>query len=101
MRNIYDYTLEELEDYFVSCGDKKFRAIQIYDFLYKKRIDEVSRMNNIGSRCQKILQENFSFEKIKILLKQEDEGVSKYLFELLDGERIESVLMFHDYGISI
>ena len=101
MRNIYDYTLEELEDYFVSCVDKKFRAIQIYDFLYKKRIDEVSRMNNIGSHCQKILQENFSFEKIKILLKQEDEGVSKYLFELLDGERIESVLMFHDYGISI
>ena len=101
MRNIYDYTLEELEDYFVSCGDKKFRAIQIYDFLYKKRIDEVSGMNNIGSHCQKILQENFSFEKIKILLKQEDEGDSKYLFELLAGERIESVLMFHDYGISI
>ena len=101
MRNIYDYTLGELEDYFVSIGDKKFRAIQVFDFLYKKRIEEPEKMMNIGTKCQKILQDNFSFEKIKLLVKQEDVDVSKYLFELLDGERIESVVMFHDYGISI
>ena len=101
MRNIYDYTLGELEDYFVSIGDKKFRATQVFDFLYKKRIEEPEKMMNIGTKCQKILQDNFSFEKIKLLIKQEDVDVSKYLFELLDGERIESVVMFHDYGISI
>ena len=41
MRNIYDYTLEELENYFVSVGDKKFRATQIFDFLYKKLADNL------------------------------------------------------------
>ena len=101
MRNIYDYTLNDLEDYFISAGNKKFRAGQIYDFLYKKRLDDPFLMNNIGKDAQKLLSENFSFAKIKMLKKQEDTDVSKYLFELLDGERIGSVVMFHDYGTSI
>ncbi len=101
MRNIYDYTLEELEEYFVSIGDKKFRATQIFDFLYKKRVHGFDQIHNVGKKCQEVLRENFSFQMIKILMKQEDKDVSKYLFELHDGERIESVVMFHDYGISI
>ena len=101
MRNIYDYTLKELEDYFLSINDKKFRATQIYEFLYKKRVKSFDDMNNIGKNTVKLLKSNFSFDKIKLILKQEDIGVKKYLFELLDGQRIESVLMYHNYGISI
>ena len=101
MRNIYDYTLRELEEYFVSIGDKKYRASQVYDFLYKKRIDDVSMMSNIGKKVQEELIQHFSFYHIKMVMKQEDVNVSKYLFELEDGQRIESVLMYHDYGISI
>lgn len=101
MRNIYDFSLVELEDYFVSIGEKKFRATQVYDFLYKKRIDDVLKMSNISKDIKEHLKSNFSFEKIKLVIKQEDKDVKKYLFELLDGQRIESVLMYHDYGISI
>lgn len=101
MRNIYDYTLEELEDYFINTNDKKFRATQIYEFLYKKKVKSFDEMNNIGKNTVKLLKDNFSFDKIKMVTKQEDIGVKKYLFELLDGQRIESVLMYHDYGISI
>ncbi len=101
MRNIYDYTLKELEAYFLSVNDKKFRATQIYEFLYKKRVTSFDEMTNIGKNTIKILKENFSFDKIKLILKQEDRDVKKYLFELLDGQRIESVVMYHDYGISI
>ena len=101
MRNIYDYTLKELEDYFVSIGDKKFRAVQVYDFLYKKRVNDVDSMSNISKQIKEHLKENFSFEKIELVLKQEDKDVKKYLFKLLDGQMIESVLMYHDYGISI
>ena len=39
LRNIYDLTRKEFEDYFVSIGDKKFRSVQLYEFLYKKRIN--------------------------------------------------------------
>ena len=101
MRNIYDFTLRELEDYFVSIGDKKFRATQIYDFLYKKRCDDILLMSNISKSIKEHLVNNFSFDKIKLVVKQEDKDVKKYLFELLDGQRIESVVMYHDYGISI
>ena len=38
MRNLYDLTQKELEDYFLSINDKKFRAVQVYEFLYKKRV---------------------------------------------------------------
>ena len=101
MRNIYDYSLKELEDYFVDIGDKKFRATQIYDFLYKKRVSSVDCMSNISNSIKNHLKDNFSFEKIELILKQEDKDVNKYLFKLLDGQMIESVLMYHDYGISI
>lgn len=101
MRNIYDFTLKELENYFQELGEKKFRATQIYDFLYKKRIDTTEKMSNISKDIKKHLTDNLSFNKIKLILKQEDKDVKKYLFELLDGQRIETVLMYHDYGISI
>ncbi len=101
MRNIYDFTLKELENYFVSIGDKKFRAVQIYDFLYKKHVDDPFMMNNIGKKMQEYLKDHFDFYRIRFILKQEDKDVAKYLFEMNDGERIETVLMYHDYGLSV
>lgn len=101
MRNIYGYTLEELEHYFLEIGDKKFRATQLYEFLYKKRCDDVMDMSNISNKIRNHVRDNFSFFKIRLILKQEDVDVSKYLFELADGGMIESVLMYHNYGISI
>ena len=101
MQNIYNLTIKELEDYFTSINDKKFRATQIYEFLYKKRNDDIDSYVNIPKNIKEVLKEEFSFNKIKIVDKQEDVGVKKYLFELEDKNHIESVLMYHDYGISI
>ena len=101
MRNIYDYTLSELEDYFVSIGDKKFRASQIYDFLYKKRVSDVLKFSNISKNIKEHLVENFSVYRLEVVAKQEDIGVKNYLFRLFDGQMIETVLMYHDYGISV
>ena len=101
MRNIYDLTLKEFEDYFISNNDKKFRATQIYDYLYKKRETDIDKMSNIGKTTKEMLKKDFDFFKLKIVKKQEDKGVKKYLFELKDKNYIESVVMYHDYGISI
>ena len=101
MKNIFSITKKELEDYFTNIDGKKFRATQIYEFLYKKRIYDVNNMNNISKNIKEKLIEDFDFSFIKIKLKQEDKDVKKYLFELSDGNLIESVLMYHDYGISI
>ncbi len=101
MTNIYNRTLDDLEKYFLNSNDKKFKATQIYEWLYKKRINEVSQMANLSLDTKNKLSLDFSFDFIKIIEIQKDKDVNKYLFELKDGSKIESVLMFHDYGISI
>lgn len=101
MRNIYDLTIKELEDYFISINEKKFRAVQVYEALYKRRIKSFDDMTNISKEVREKLKQVFSFYKIKMLIKQQGKNVNKYLFELEDGNKIESVLMFHDYGTSI
>ena len=101
MKNIFSMTYNALETYFTSINDKKFRATQLYDFLYKKRIYNLNLMNNIPNTTKDKLREDFDFSFIRMLKKQEDTDVKKYLFELPDGNRIESVLMYHNYGISL
>ena len=101
MRNIYDLTIKELEEYFISIGEKPFRSVQVYEGLYKKRFSSFDEMTNISKNLREKLNNNFSMNKLKMLVKQQGENVNKYLFELEDGNKIESVLMFHDYGTSI
>lgn len=101
MRNIYDLTIKDLEDYFISIDEKPFRASQVYEGIYKKRVSSFNEISNISKELKEKLKKEFSFNKIKMLIKQEGKDVNKYLFELEDGNKIESVVMFHDYGTSI
>lgn len=101
MENIFNKTFEALEDYFISINEKKFRATQLYDFLYKKGIYNIANMNNIPKNTKELLLKEFDFSFIKMIKKQEDNDVKKYLFKLKDGALIESVVMYHNYGISL
>ncbi|MBQ3021122.1 MAG: 23S rRNA (adenine(2503)-C(2))-methyltransferase RlmN [Bacilli bacterium] len=101
MDNIYNYKIEDLEDYFLSIGEKKFKAKQIYDWLYVKRVRSFYDMTNIKKELQDKLSSQFSMEFIKIKTIQKSDLTNKYLFQLLDGNYIEAVLMRHDYGISV
>ena len=101
MKNIFNMTLTKLEDYFISINEKKYRATQVYNYLYKKRMYNTDNMTNISKEIRKKLYTDFSFDFIKIITKQEDTDVVKYLFKLSDGNTIESVVMYHNYGISL
>ena len=101
MNNIYNYTREMLEEYFLSIGEKKFKALQVFDWLYVKKESDVENFSNIKKEIRDKLKKDFSFEKIEIIQKQEDDLTKKYLFKLTDNEKIEAVLMQHDYGKSI
>ena len=101
MNNIFNYKLSDLEDYFVALGEKKFKARQIYDWLYKKQVYDFKDMTNIKKDLIDKLAEDFNTDMIKIVKKQEDKTASKYLFKLVDDNYIEAVLMYHDYGISV
>ncbi|MCM1371207.1 MAG: 23S rRNA (adenine(2503)-C(2))-methyltransferase RlmN [Clostridium sp.] len=99
--NIYNITIKELEQYFETINEKKFKAIQIYDWLYRKRITSFNDMTNIKKTVIQKLNQDFLIDSLKILHKNEDKDVSKYLFELKDKNKIEAVLMNHDYGNSL
>ena len=99
--NVYGLTLEELEDLFISLGSKKFHALQLFSWLYEKRVESFDEMSDIKKDIISILKDNYSIDRLKIVDVQEDSDVCKYLFELYDGEHIEAVLMRHDYGNSI
>lgn len=101
MKSIYDVTRKQLEDYFLSIGEKKFKATQVFDWLYKKRVNSFDDMSNIKKSVIDSLKKDFTFDDIKILTKQEDIDVAKYLFLLFDNNKIEAVLMKHDYGNSL
>ena len=101
MDSIYGKTQKELEEYFISLGEKSFKAIQVYEWLYDKRIESFSDMSNVKKSVIESLEKDFSIDKLSILKVERDELVNKYLFGLSDSERIESVLMRHDYGNSL
>jgi len=98
---IYGQTLEDLENYFENIGEKKFKAVQIYDWLYKKRVNSFDEMSNIKKEVISKLKEDFDISKPTIVKKQSGKDVYKYLFELDDGNFVEAVLMIHDYGNSL
>lgn len=101
MTNIYSKTLFDLEEYFLSQGEKKFKATQVFEWLYKMRVDDFSKMNNVSKTTIEKLKNDFTLEKLSILDKREDTDVVKYLFKLKDNNKIEAVLMKHDYGNSL
>lgn len=101
MKNIYGETFEELENYFLEKNDKKFKAVQVFDWVYKKRIKSFDEMRNVSKETIKEMNDNFYFDRLEIIDKKNDIDVSKYLFKLNDGEKVEAVVMYHDYGTSI
>jgi len=101
MNNIYNYNLKQLKEYFTSINEKEFKAIQIYEWIYKKRVKTFDEMTNIKKEVIEKLKQNFKIGEIKLLTKLTDIDVCKYLFELEDKNKIEAVLMKHDYGNSL
>ena len=101
MKSIYGLDLEEMYEYFLSHDDKKFHALQLFEWLYKKRVDSFSMMTNLKKDTLIQLEEEFSIKKLELVRVERDISVNKYLFKLSDNEHIEAVLMRHDYGNSI
>ncbi|MFD0897180.1 23S rRNA (adenine(2503)-C(2))-methyltransferase RlmN [Loigolactobacillus binensis] len=101
--SIYGLNKQDLIDWFIEHGDKKFRATQAWDWLYIKRVTSFAAMTNLSKATIALLEENFDFTPLKSLVVQEskDGETAKYLFELEDKLMIETVLMRHDYGLSV
>ena len=101
MESIYNKSFDELVAYFETIGQKKFKATQVFEWLYLKRVKSFDEMSNIKKEIIDVLKKDFVIEDICLDKVERDIEVNKYLFTLNDGNHIESVLMRHDYGTSI
>ena len=78
MKSIYDYTLKDLESYFISLDENKFKAVQIFDWLYKKRVKKFDDMTNIKKELIYKLQNEFVIDNLKLIKINEDTDVTKF-----------------------
>lgn len=100
--SIYSLQLEELENWLVENGEKKFRGNQIYEWLYTKRATSFDEMTNLSNALRLKLADHFTMTTLNTIIQQtSSDGTMKFLFELHDGYSIETVLMRHSYGNSI
>ena len=102
MKNIKDYDLEALKEELVSIGEKSYRAEQIFKWIYVDKVKTFDEMTNLSLELREKLKQNYTLGIFKILKKQvASDGTIKYLFDLLDGNAIETVLMSYYHGFSI
>ncbi|WP_373894190.1 23S rRNA (adenine(2503)-C(2))-methyltransferase RlmN [Virgibacillus sp. CBA3643] len=100
--SIYGLTYDKLTDWLMEHGQKRFRAQQVWNWLYKKRVTSFSDMKNVNSETIELLEENFALHTLEEEVKQESEdGTIKFLLKLADGNLIETVLMRFNYGLSV
>lgn len=102
MKNIKDYDLQDLKEELANIGEKSYRAEQIFKWLYKDKVKSFDEMTNLSLDLREKLKENYTICNYNVLKKLESsDGTKKYLFDVLDGNAIESVLMEYHYGKSI
>ncbi len=99
---IYSLTLDQLKDWLTENNEKAFRAQQIYDWLYVKRVLAFEEMSNLSKDLRQKLSDHFRMDALKEITRQvSSDGTVKFLFQLIDGHAIETVIMRHNYGNSI
>ncbi|MBG9455284.1 ribosomal RNA large subunit methyltransferase N [Lysinibacillus sphaericus] len=100
--SVYSLQPKQLEEWLKENGEKPFRAAQIFDWLYNKRVKTFEEMSNLSKGLREKLEASFSLTTLSTIIKQESkDGTIKFLFQLQDGYSIETVLMRHEYGNSV
>ncbi len=101
--SLYSYRLRELVDLFADWGEPKYRAQQVFAWLYKRRVSDYDEMTNLPQALRDRLRANTTLTSLREVTRQVSEldGTTKFLFALSDGATIETVIMPHDYGNSV
>ncbi len=101
--DVKSMTLQELTEEMKDCGKPAFRAKQIYDWLHVKLVRNYGEMKNLGRDMIEYLDEHYPLYAVKPVetLTSQEDGTKKFLFELHDGNIIESVWMQYKHGNSV
>lgn len=101
--HLYGLTLAELRTWLEEQGEPGYRAAQLFDWMYKKRVTSVDAMTNLPKALRNVLRERARLGTMEELTRQvsKKDGTTKFLFRLFDGATVETVLMRHSYGHSV
>lgn len=101
-KNLFGYTLPALEEEMLSRGEKKFRATQLFGWMYKKGVRSFEEMSDISKSFREVLAEEYCLDLPRLFSKQvAKDGTVKLLLEMEDGAKVETVLMRYDYGNAV
>ncbi len=103
LKDIKSMNLAELEQEVKALGEKPYRAAQMYEWMHRKLCGGFGEMTNISAAFREKCEGNFSFPVLRVVdrLESAADGTCKFLFELPDGNVIESVLMKYRHGNSV
>lgn len=103
MKDIKSLTLEELKEEMKALGEKEFRAIQLYEWMHRKMAGSYEEMTNLSKAFRERLCQEYSFTTLHMVKEQisKQDGTRKYLFQLTDGNLVETVLMKYHHGNSV
>jgi len=97
--NLYGLSIPKLTELMLAEGQKSFRAIQLYSWIYDKRATTFDEMSDISIRFREVLKEKYCLDIPTIHTKQvSSDGTIKLLLQLEDTMKVECVLMRYDYG---
>ncbi|MBL3656322.1 23S rRNA (adenine(2503)-C(2))-methyltransferase RlmN [Fulvivirga sediminis] len=100
-KDIRQLNREQIKDYFVSIGEKPFRAKQVYEWLWKKSAKDFDQMTNISLETRDKLKADFIINHIAVdQMQRSDDGTIKNAVKLFDGAVVESVLIPTDTRIT-
>ncbi len=101
--DIKSLTIEELTTELAGCGEKAFRAKQMYEWMHVKLARDFDEMTNLSKTLREQCRERYTYTSLKSVQVQESaiDGTRKFLFELADGNVVESVWMRYKHGNSV
>lgn len=107
--NLKQLNFEQLEEFFTSIGESKYRAKQLFKWIYKKRINSFDNMSDLSLKLREKLKKNAYISQLKLIEHKVGAGLApartadteKYLFELEDGNLIEAVLMKYEEDLGV
>lgn len=99
MINLYSLPHHKLEELMLLEGQKRYRATQLFGWIYERRVSEFDEMSDVSKAFREVLKEKYTLELPKIFKKVvSNDGTIKLLVEFKDGAKVETVLMRYSYG---
>ena len=101
--DIKSMTLSELQEEMAAIGEKSFRAKQLYEWIHVRQARSFDEMTNLSVALRERCRERYDLTTLQVVRMQESklDGTRKYLFELKDGNLVESVFMRYKHGNSV